>query len=219
VTVRILADAEPYSAYADEASPLAGAAPGSESRDPYGSLVILNGPAGLDEALPDCIVLPVQDFLVLGQGPILVGGCLYIAFGPVSLMEPAFALGCADYIREPWSLAELRARVLRFRDYRIRIGQASLELRGEYLVGARASVRLNETERALFRIFVVNSPHPVPQEAALALLSPARSMAAHSLSRHTSALRRKLNSIEPGLGNRIRTIRGFGYRLDGAHCG
>ena len=36
-----------------------------------------------------------------------------IAYGPASLLPAAFENGCADYLKEPWDIPELKARILR----------------------------------------------------------------------------------------------------------
>ena len=69
MTIRVLADREPYSTFEDISHPLREGDPSG----PYAgispeSIVILNGPAGLDGPAPDILVMPVEDFLRLRQG-------------------------------------------------------------------------------------------------------------------------------------------------------
>jgi hypothetical protein len=206
VTIRVLADREPY--------PELEAGLESESRDffgtmgPSGPVRVLNGPATVDELPPDILVLPAETFLVLRRlsAPGQTDSSLYVAYGPLALMQESFQRGCSDYIREPWSLTELRARLGRLLTLRFLAGGKRFELSGSRLACGGASVELCEGERALLRSLLLNAPLPVPRSS-----DPA-------LGRHVSSLRRKMDEVEPGLGLRIQAIRAFGYRLDGSAC-
>lgn len=214
MTVRILADREPYSTFAEAPLPEGGGAP----RGPLpGSLVILNGPAALDEAEPDIVVMPAADFLALPGG--LAGRQGYLVYGPVALMERAFERGCVDYIREPWSLAELHARLGRLQGGEFRAGEASFRLSGAVLRGKAATVELGGGELLLFRLLLRNAPLLVTREAAMAALSITVRDESHALGRCAVSLRRSLESVEPGLGRRLHAVRGFGYRFDAERCG
>lgn len=232
VTIRILADREPYSGFADfhgetegsnpetlatVTSGLVVSAPGSLP----GSFVILNGPPELDDPPPDILVMPAEDFLALRARPLTepVKRTLYIPFGPVALMEKSFEQGCVDYIREPWSLPELRSRARRFLSLRFRAAERTIEMKGSTIVGEKASIELSECEGALLRLLVLNAPFPIPKEATISLLPRPACKETYSLSRCVSSLRRKMESAEPGLGARLLAIRGFGYRLDVSSCG
>jgi hypothetical protein len=224
VTIRILADREPYSSFGEEPPASGEIEPSGSVMYPTGplagSLAILNGPSCLDEPDPDILVLPAQDFLALP----LAAGCprpdiLYIAYGPVALMERAFEGGCADYIREPWALPELRARVGRFFRQRFRAGAGALELQGRSLSGSGAAVELTDREFALLRLLLINAPRPIPRAAAAASVSVFPARPAQDLGPCLFSLRRKMECVEPGLGRRLHAIRGFGYRLDVGACG
>ena len=225
MTIRILADREPYSAYADVSSsdkataplePVAGPS-GSQS----GSFVILNGPAGLDDPAPDILVMPAEDFLSLRIHPRAEPSerILYIPYGPVALMEQAFERGCADYLREPWALPELLARGIRLFKLKFHAGERKLELRGTRLAGEAAWIELTESERALLRLLVLNAPFPVPKKAAVSALSCRARNESQALGRCVVSLRRKMELVEPGLGGRLLAIRAIGYRLDALSCG
>lgn len=208
MTIRILADREPYSSFDDAMGPLTG------------SLGILCGPAGLDDAPPDILVLPAEQFLELREpsGAEYQPRVFYIPYGPVELMEKAFERGCSDYLREPWALPELRARVSRFAKVKFCAGERFLEMRGVHLAGETASTCLTEGERALLQLLVLNVPHPVPRDAAIATLERLFHADSTVLGHCISSLRRKLDSVEPGLGRRLLAIRGFGYRLEVSSC-
>jgi hypothetical protein len=225
VTIRILADREPYSTFADAPRPEGVVDPSGFVSGPSASLsesfVILNGPAALDDPSPDIIVMPVEDFLVLRGRPSMdaVLKTLYIPYGPVAMMEKAFEQGCTDYIREPWALPELRARGSRLFKLKFRAGDRTMELSGMRLVGDASSIELTDSERALLRLFVLNAALPVPREAAISALPRPAQGEKHALGRCVTSLRRKMDLVEPGLGARLLAIRGFGYRLDATSCG
>jgi hypothetical protein len=218
VTIRILADREPYSSYIDNPSP---DSPNHVAAGPRGFDVILNGPGGLDDPSPDVIAIPAEDFLVLPRLPdgAAVLGSAYIAYGPVSLMQAAFERGCSDYMREPWSLLELRSRAIRLGKRRFLVGEKSFELRDMRLIGPRAAVEIRENERALFSCLLRNAPLPVPRESAFSVLAPIGRAKTDALGRCVLSLRRKMETCEPGLGARLRAVRGLGYRLDVDACG
>jgi len=202
--IRILADREPYSAFpCDFTSP---------------SLSIINGPAGLDGPLPDILVLPAEDFLALRRFPSQGEITRYMPYGPVSLMEKSFQWGCADYLREPWSLLELRARAGRFLSLCFMAGEKKLELRGSRLSMQGQWVELSDSETILLRVLALNAPLPVPREAAQSLLASSGGRCP-ALGRIVSSLRRKLEELDLDLGLRLLAIRGLGYRLDASGCG
>lgn len=214
MTIRILANREPYSSYAEASRP-------DDTNDPSGPFIFLNGPAGLDDPSPDIIVIPAEDFLVLR--PVYSAdrgkGTIYVAYGSVALMERAFDSGCADYIREPWALPELRARIGRLFGQKFRIGERAVELGRRLLSGKTAAIELSENESRLLRILLLNAPLPVPRNAAFAALSSSAREERHALSRCVISLRRKMDTVEPGLGARLRAVRGFGYRMMVDICG
>jgi DNA-binding winged helix-turn-helix (wHTH) protein len=217
VTIRILADREPYSAFADQ--------PRGEIPEGAGEpFVLLSGPAALDDPNPDIIVLPTEDYFALGlSGRLDPGydpfpGTLFIPYGPVALMEKAFDMGCSDYLREPWGLPELRARCRRFAKRRFKAGSGPIELRDRELMSEGGRIELSEGEAALLRLLLVNAPIPVTKAALLAL-TEANRREAFVLGRCVASLRRKMDNLQPGLGAKLITIRKHGYRLDVRACG
>jgi DNA-binding winged helix-turn-helix (wHTH) protein len=213
VTIRILADREPYASFAEASLPKGDFPLGPQ----LGPLAILNGPAALDEAAPDIVVMPAADYLAMPRR--LSGPSRYVVYGPVALMEAAFERGCVDYIREPWSMPELYARLRRLQSLKIRVGETTLSLAGSMLKGEEASVELAPSELTLFRLLIRNAPLPVTREAALAALSIAARDGFHDLGRCAVSLRHSLELVEPGLGRRLHAVRGVGYRFDAELCG
>jgi len=199
--VRILADREPYSSFADQTLP-------------RGESLII-GPPPLDSASPDVVVLPAADFLDLlpiqGRYP------GFIAYGPVPLMGCAFERGCIDYLREPWTLAELSARLVRLDTCSFRAEGSLFRLEGASLSGRGASVELGAEERSLLLLLVRNSPLPVTTEAIASALPVG--LGPRALTRKVASLRRSLWRLSPDLSQRVRPIRGVGYRMDIDACG
>jgi len=156
VTIRILANREPYSSYAEASRP-------DDTNDPSGPFIFFKWPRRMDDPSPDIIVIPAEDFLVLR--PVYSAdrgkGTIYVAYGSVALMERAFDSGCADYIREPWALPELRARIGRLFGQKFRIGERAVELGRRLLSGKTAAIELSENESRLLRILLLNAPLPV----------------------------------------------------------
>lgn len=211
VTILILADREPYSSFDYEGL-------FEREGDSRGSLArafrVYCGPSELDEAEPGIIVLPAFDFISLRGSPwgrMALDWPCYLAYGPVSLMEESFARGSADYMREPWALRELRARLLRLLGLAFSAGEIILILKGSSLQAGSSSISLCPMELFLLRLLVRNAPLPITKEALG--LDP------NMLARSISELRVKLERLEPGLGRRLHTVRGIGYRFDVEACG
>jgi hypothetical protein len=200
VTVRILADRDPR----------------LPSGPQSGAFVFLSGPPAIDEEEPDIVVMPVLDFLALegrSDEP------AYIAYGPVDRMEEAFDRGCLDYIREPWSMAELRARLGKTLILRFMAGDARLRLSGTRLQSDTATIDLDPSQSGLLRLLLQRAPLPLTREAAIQALPLERRLGNQALGRCMASLRLKLDSAHEGLGGRLHTIRGVGFRFDASICG
>jgi DNA-binding winged helix-turn-helix (wHTH) protein len=207
VTIRILADREPYASFAYE--PIKG--------PPTGSFEIYGGPSALDDIDADIIVLPAVDFLALPRES--SGRTGYVAYGPVALIGKAFEAGCVEYIREPWALPELFARLRRLQTLKFRVGDSIMRLIGSAIRRQAASIELPPCELTLFRLLVRNAPFLVTREAAFYALSINASDENHALGRCAVSLRHRLEAVEPGLGRRLHAVRGRGYRFDAELCG
>jgi hypothetical protein len=214
VTIRILAEREPYAASL-EASRVQDPA---ETGPLPGALLLLYGPGALDGPEPDVLAMRARDFLDLPEA-FGRSSSNIIAFGPVGLMSQAFERGCLDYMREPFSIPELRARVGRLSFLRIRIAGGYLRLRGSRLEGQLSAIELQPGPLSLFRLLAGKAPFPVSKEAASAVLRIAPDDRSHALGRAAVSLRRGLDLVQPGAGRMLRAIRGVGYRLNATRCG
>jgi len=204
MTIRILADREPYASYADVPD-------SGRSKGPSGPFVISKGPIADEEPPPDLIVMPVEEFLSMSS--MRRSGSVVIAYGGVSCMEEAFALGCSDYLREPWSIRELTARAGKLDTPRISFGGIEISLTRDHLCSPSASVRLTESERRLARLLILNAGYPVTREALGYAIQGITRTDPHVIENHISSLRTKLDQAYTGAHDMIKAVRGLGYRL------
>lgn len=143
-----------------------------------------------------------------------------IAYGPVSLMEDAFAEGCADYLREPWTLEELEARALRFRRVRFRLGDFEYAYSAGILAGAAASVPLPEEERRALELLLHRLGRIVPRAAFLRARGVGPGPGSRGPDMAVSRLRSRLETAsgDPRAGTFLGAARNYGYRLTGIPC-
>jgi DNA-binding response OmpR family regulator len=141
-----------------------------------------------------------------------------IAHGPAQMLRSAFLAGCDDYLREPWTTAELSARALavlgRVRE-RFTFPWGTLEIRGETLHTPAGPLRLGAIQSRLLKKLLASRGEPVPREA-LALCAWGRPARAESraLDVHVAAIRGKLAAALPAAGPRfIVAVRGRGYMV------
>jgi DNA-binding winged helix-turn-helix (wHTH) protein len=203
VNVRILADREPYASFSEQ----------TLSRGDF----VACGPPAVDAVAPDIVVIPASDFLSLMRQR--NGSPGFLAYGPVALMGRAFENGCLDYLREPWSLPELDARLGRLENSVFRAGGGLFRLEGSKLASEGRSLELKAEELKLIRLLLRNAPFPVTRQAAdAAMRFPSRAEAA-ALRRCVVSLRHSLERLSPGLGCRLKSVKGVGYRFDVDRCG
>jgi DNA-binding winged helix-turn-helix (wHTH) protein len=212
MTIRILADRQPYTSYAARYSE------GIDARGPPGPFVVLSGPGSLDGPEADLLTMPIQDFLDLPTAERT--GSLVIAYGAASRMSAAFERGCADYLREPWPLQELLARAERILNPRITIDGIRLSLLQDRLYAhGFSSVELTEAERRLTRLLIRNAGLPVTRAAMNYALNDNGASSDRAIDNHISSIRKKIEQVHKGTGKAIVTIRGVGYRLTSSSCG
>lgn len=192
-----------------------------EEREPEGCLsffFIERVAEDSKEALPraDLHVLPAHAFLDLkpGERPALA-----MAYGRPELMAECFRAGCADYLREPWELPELKARALRFMRARLRVGGSVLEIREKLLSCGGKSLELGEEEYLLARILILNLNRCVPRPALEYAAWGSERPGSRALDVQISTLRKKMSTLIPAASGALRACRGSGYRLEGESCG
>ena len=144
-----------------------------------------------------------------------VRGAPVIAHGPQEYLRAAFLAGCVDYLREPWTPAELVERAAAALERAAAIGFGGVRLDGTRLSGPRGAADLTGHQAALLRL-LASRPGVLVDRTALAWAVTGRPPAkgSRSVDVHVSALRAKLARVAPaGGGPRIRAVRGRGYLL------
>ena len=137
---------------------------------------------------------------------------LVFGSGPAALLRAAFALGCDDYLREPWEPDELDERLSRAS---AALGAALSFGEGDYLLhGTSLVIRdsgevvLGGPESAILRLLLRNCGKIVDRQALwLAVWGRRPDADSRALDVHISSLRRKMGR------NLIRSVRGKGYVL------
>lgn len=138
-----------------------------------------------------------------------------IAYGEPAALRGAFLAGCADYLREPWSLEELalRARkllstpLLSLKGVPLRVTDVSVESRY-----GRAELSL--PEQRILRALLRQKGTVVSREALLCVLWGRKPDGrSRVVDVHVSSLRRKLRRVLPKEHTEqlIRAIKGIGY--------
>ena len=150
-----------------------------------------------------------------------------LAYGNEHGLAPAFMRGCVDYLREPWTLSELRLRVQRWLDRRESSGPpgvasgsgGGIRLRGTTLHGPRGAVTLSVAEARVLDMLLYNAGRVTSREALFYRLW-GRLPAGRSrvIDVHVAALRRKTriacgDDAFDGSGLTITAVRGEGYLL------
>jgi DNA-binding winged helix-turn-helix (wHTH) protein len=212
MTIRILADREPYASYA------ARFGESLDDKGPPGPFVVLVGPGPVDGPGTDILAMPVEDFLALPASD--RAGEAVIAYGDAASMDAAFEKGCADYLREPWPLHELLVRAGRIQNPRVSLGGTELSLVKDRLSAAgAASIELTEAERRLVRLLMKNAGLLVTREAICYSLYGDKAIGARAIDNHVCSLRKKMEQVHKGSGKALVAIRGMGYRLTSISCG
>jgi len=207
--VRLVADREPYLSYRRNQK--------ADEGDPAGSLSFSTDG---ERREPELEIIPAELFLANADSRRFA--VPVFAYGPAALLAACFEAGCSDYLRDPWSLAELATRAHRFGKLRFDTGGLSLEMGGSTLsiVGPSGrSILLNERERRLLKVLVENSGAVVTRSAIARVLRKAYRPESRWVDVLVARLRSRLELLEVGLGHTIRASRGLGYRISLDACG
>ncbi len=160
-----------------------------------------------------------------------------IAYGPASLLTAAFDNGCADYLKEPWDIPELKARILRMlppKHIRFEWGTLSFQrnrLCVETSSGtqppkwnsstqastqhAKQNVKLSPPEAAILRLLILQSGNAVSRQSLQCMLWGYPQANSRAIDVHISTLRKRFNylagfTLDP---HPIQSIYRYGYKL------
>jgi len=165
--------------------------------------------AALEQADSDAIVIPALRFL---SNPPVTRTVPIIASGPAELAEPCFEAGCSDFIREPWTGDELRARIAGHSSNRFAFNHEGLRISGHTLVGPTAEIVLSDDALNILTLLSANLGQPVPRSA-IASLTGARNGDSRSIDMRIARLRIALRSAGAGsMADRLRGTHGA-YQL------
>jgi hypothetical protein len=134
----------------------------------------------------DAVVMPAQRFLALAPLHLPVP---VFASGPTSLLAECLSAGCADFLREPWSIDELEARLTRFAGSTCTWLADGGNWDGSTLKGPEGQQRLSPGLSSLLSLLLANQGACVPRQALSAMLGP-RELDSRSLDMQVSRLRR-----------------------------
>ncbi len=139
----------------------------------------------------DAIIIPALRFLALPRAcpriPIL-------ASGPSSTASECFESGCSDFIREPWTEAELCARVHSRSPERLDFGCEAISILGTTLTGPSGSTHINDDGFKLLALLLANRGHAVPRTALAASIA-LQASAGRAIDMRIARLRASLRAV------------------------
>lgn len=178
---------------------------------------VVSSPAPASENAVDVYVVPPQLAEELLDGEKRPATWLpVIAYGARDDLRRAFLIGCADYLREPWTSEELVFRANRAaRPSRYSFGSRTLEVETATLRSRSGKASLTYEECLILRALLAKRGTVVPREVlAYAIWGRVRA-GSRAIDVHISSLRKKIRSVAPGeeTPNPIRAVRGVGYQF------
>ena len=141
--------------------------------------------------------------------------CALICFGSAELLPGCFLAGCEDYLKEPWTPDEMVWRVRKLCPHgELRFSWGVLSIGNLELSSPRGRCRLSVQEQSILRMLAANAGEPVSREALYyGIWGKPASPGTRVVDMHIASLRKKLQSLFPGRGVSIRSVRGMGYLL------
>ncbi|MCX7023609.1 MAG: helix-turn-helix domain-containing protein [Spirochaetes bacterium] len=160
----------------------------------------------------DLFVIPVGMIAELDSVPGL--DAPVFAYGKAESLEYAFASGCMDYLREPWTREELESRARARFLIALRGVSGRVQATPDGLSGPGGKVPLTTGEWKTLRLLLANRTNSVPRDAIARLLGAATETGSRAVEMTISRLRRKLRTAAGSPSWRaIRCGRKRGYRL------
>ena len=180
------------------------AATKGEDGSPFSLFFCDRPPSGSGQDF-DATVVPALRFLSWPAG--LASG-IVIASGPAGMARECFDSDCADYIREPWTEAELLARVQARSGNRLELERGLLVIDKGRLYGPRGSARLSAAMCGTLLLLSGNKGRPVPRGAIAALAEPV-SANGRAIDMRMARLRSMMRSVgAPEMADRLRCEHG-----------
>lgn len=142
-----------------------------------------------------------------------------LCYGPAEALSTAWAAGCSDYLKEPWTNHELHFRIeklLSAKERELRIGEVVI---GHTQMSCGPNrLPISAQERKILALLCRHPGVAVHREALYYAIWGKTGDTSRVVDMHISKLRRKLAELQNGLPetNRIelKTLRGEGYALD-----
>lgn len=137
------------------------------------------------------IIIPVLRFL---SQPKACHHIPIIASGSSDMANECFESGCSDFIREPWTEAELYARVHSRSPARLDFGTEAVSMLGTTISGPSGTIRLSDQACKLLTLLLANKGHSVPRSA-LASCIALQTCSGRALDMRIARLRSSLRAI------------------------
>ena len=141
-----------------------------------------------------------------------------LGYGPPEELSTAWSGGCADFLKNPWTVTELHFRIDRLilrTGGRLACGQ--IELKDTEIICGDIHRDLSAPERKILSTLLLYSGISVPREALYYRIWGATGGGSRVVDMHVSNLRSKLKELQRGLPPEERaeiiTVRGEGYLL------
>ncbi|TVR32604.1 MAG: winged helix family transcriptional regulator [Spirochaetaceae bacterium] len=166
----------------------------------------------------DALVLPghmLPDLRTIQPGMLL--SAQVIAFGPAELIPVVLLRGVADFMRTPWSAAELFARLRRRLLEAARAdSRFGLTLGAGCVSNVAASASLSAAEYRILQLLLRYAGEVVSRESLYYAIWGRGGANSRTVDVHISSLRCKLRTLASDAGScAIQSVRGEGYLLSG----
>jgi DNA-binding response OmpR family regulator len=138
------------------------------------------------------------------------------AIDSMELLSKAFARGCEDYVKKPFSVKELELRIAKALRARLKTNEIELGNDVTYIFDDRMveykniNLRLTPTQRKILYLLVKNRDRIVTYSQFQSFLWEGKEVSLNGLASHIRDIRR----LAPGI--RIKTLKGTGYALETA---
>jgi DNA-binding response OmpR family regulator len=140
-----------------------------------------------------------------------------ICYGNASYIKSSFTLGCADFLKDPWSIDELYFRITRCVSSRkISVNGILLEFSGLHInCRERGRISLTYQESVILRTLARQQGKVISREVLAHFLGRKKTGSSRVIDVHISSLRKKIQRFLPSPYNinPIQSVRGIGYIL------